>query len=217
MTFDFNNFTPEQFDEHIEKSIPRYSDLTERIIKYSEYFIRNGTNVYDLGCSSGALLKRMYNKAFNCVTYYGIDQSEMIPKTLSQQFPFVFRNEDLFGTYITDASFITSVFTLQFLDETTRADVLRNVNNNLLTGGAFLVCEKIRSQGAQFQDMHNSVYYEAKSKNFVCSEIINKEISLRSNMRIKTMNQLMRELNPIGQCEIIWKNFNFVAVLVIKD
>ena len=49
----------EWFDEHINKSIRGYQDLWDDILKFSKYFVEDGTTVIDIGCSTGRLLKAM--------------------------------------------------------------------------------------------------------------------------------------------------------------
>ena len=61
---------PEGFDNHIEMSIRGYNDLCGDVINYSQYFVENETNVYDIGCSTGKMLKAM------------IDQNLFAPKAI---------------------------------------------------------------------------------------------------------------------------------------
>ena len=49
----------EGFDEHIEKSIRGYSHLMEDVISLSRYFVEDGTNVIDIGCSTGKMTKAL--------------------------------------------------------------------------------------------------------------------------------------------------------------
>ena len=57
--FSFSNLGTENFDEHIDQSIPHYSTLNNNIVALSNYFIEGQTNVYDIGCSTGKLLRRL--------------------------------------------------------------------------------------------------------------------------------------------------------------
>ncbi len=43
----------EGFDNHIEHSIRGYTNLWNDVLKYSEYFVEDHTNVVDIGCSTG--------------------------------------------------------------------------------------------------------------------------------------------------------------------
>jgi len=47
------------FDYHINKSIPLYKDLHWLCLQVSDYFVRENSTVYDLGCSTGKLLNKL--------------------------------------------------------------------------------------------------------------------------------------------------------------
>ena len=47
------------FDYHINKSIPFYKDFQWLCNEVSDYFIKDKSNVYDLGCSTGSYTKRL--------------------------------------------------------------------------------------------------------------------------------------------------------------
>ena len=57
-TFSFSNFADE-FDTHIENSIRGYTDLRNDVVGMSKFFIEEGTQVLDIGCSEGTLLERI--------------------------------------------------------------------------------------------------------------------------------------------------------------
>lgn len=103
--FDFN--TIENFDDHINKSIPNYDILWNSIISISEYFFVDNTNVYDLGCSISKLLKSLDIKCFK----YGYDVATLLPQeegfvnvNLNEPFPLM------------NACVVYSIFTMQFLN-----------------------------------------------------------------------------------------------------
>ena len=47
------------FDYHINKSIPFYKEFQWLCNEVSDYFIKDKSNVYDLGCSTGSFTKRL--------------------------------------------------------------------------------------------------------------------------------------------------------------
>ena len=49
----------EGFDNHIDTSVRGYSQLWGDILSLSKYFVEDYTQVVDMGCSSGKLLKGM--------------------------------------------------------------------------------------------------------------------------------------------------------------
>lgn len=208
--FDFNKV--ENFDRHIALSIPAYDLLNKQVLDYSDYFIDWGFNVYDLGCSTGKLLKLMRKEGG--VGYFGIDDSNLLPASCDQ---IKYIRADLHNVVIEDACLITSIFTLQFLHRKTRERLLKNVKTNLIKGGAFIVAEKTYSEDPKIQSIMDSVYKESKSHHFSHEEIARKEIELRSNMKPARYSELIEELSQIGIVQEIWRSFNFVCFLVIKN
>lgn len=207
--FDFNKI--KDFDRHINLSIPNYEWLTNEIVQFSQYFIEKDSNVYDLGCSTGKLIERM--SEMNYAHYFGIDNSNLLPSSST----FVkYLNQDLSICDLSNASFITSIFTLQFLSSFDRKNLINKVFSALNKGGAFVVCEKTYSKTSKLQDITNSKYYEFKEKNFTVKEILEKERQLRNSLRLKTFDELMQEMSYVGDVEVFWRCFNFVGFIVIK-
>ena len=209
--FDFNKI--KDFDKHIALSTPNYEWLIEQVIKFSQYFIDKRTNVYDLGCSTGTLLKRL--SKIDSVNYIGLDNSNLLPES-DEYCDFI--KVDL-ATYddFNNCSFATSIFTLQFLARNERKKLIEKVANALNRYGAFIVCEKTYSSNSTMQDITNSMYYEFKEKNFNGIEILKKERELRYNLKMLNLNDILDELKIIGQPEIFWRSFNFVGCIVIKS
>jgi tRNA G46 methylase TrmB len=66
----------EGFDNHIEKSVRVYNNLWHDVVSMSKYFVEDFTNVIDLGCSSGKMLKAMIkqnNEHVPNARYVGIE------------------------------------------------------------------------------------------------------------------------------------------------
>lgn len=54
----FENIS-EDFDSHIQKSIPLYESGHRLICHYSDFFLKRDSMVYDLGCSTGKMLHKI--------------------------------------------------------------------------------------------------------------------------------------------------------------
>ena len=55
----FSDIDQENFESHISKSVPGYKDGHRYITFLSDYFISKDSLVYDIGCSTGNLLKEL--------------------------------------------------------------------------------------------------------------------------------------------------------------
>ena len=61
----FDGNTVFKFDQHIQKSIPYYLAAHEIGLKVSDFFLRDKTNVYDLGSSTGTFLRKLHDRHKN--------------------------------------------------------------------------------------------------------------------------------------------------------
>ena len=205
--FSFN--TIENFDDHINKSIPNYDILLSSIRSMSEYFFVEGTNVYDLGCSTGKLLKSLYTKC----NKIGYDVANLLPQEEG------FINADLNNDFdLCDASLVYSIFTMQFLNPYSRHNYLRTIYDGLNKGGAFIICEKLYQDNGKFQEIFSFSHYDYKLNNFSSDEIISKERDLRYIMKPSSESQLDSMLRGVGFHNIttFWQMFNFKGIIAIK-
>lgn len=212
----FSFSTIENFDEHINNSIFGYSTLINSIVKISDYFIDEKTNIYDIGCSTGSLLCQIKDRQ-KTGNYYGIE----IEKNIIKQREGVnilnldIREIDIFN----NASMITSIFTLQFIPKKDRHNIIKKVYDGLNSGGCFIMAEKIISESAKIQDIFTFQYYDFKSNTFTSDEILSKEKDLRKIMKPSSLEDNLKMLSLVGfkTYDIFWKSFNFAAIIAIKD
>ena len=214
----------EGFDNHISNSIQNYDMLWETVVNMSQWFVENNTNMYDLGCSTGKLVKALYDKNKETtpyVNYIGIDCEE----TFTEKYPSYEKTNyvnlidgDIRKHNFDNASFVTSIFTLQFTSLKDRADVLRRVYQSLNPGGGFVLAEKTMSESAKLQDVINSLYYQFKMKSFDANDILTKEHKLRYLMKPVTDSEIVDMLETAGfSCyQKFWQSYNFVSYLCIK-
>jgi tRNA (cmo5U34)-methyltransferase len=223
--FEFSH-REEGFDNHIEKSIRGYNDLLDDVVSLGRYFIEPNTNVIDIGCSTGKLSHSMMNQnsfAQN-VTYIGVELSESFEVELLKR-PSEFNNSyfkyeicDIADYKIENSSFITSIFTLQFIPRKHRADIIKNIYNSLNVGGGFCFSEKILCESSRIQDMLTFSFYDYKKKNFSIEDILNKEVTLRNMLKPNTIDELLYDVKSAGfsTVEPFWQNFMFVGFIAIK-
>ena len=214
----FSFETIEEFDTHICQSIPNYLLIHKAIQGLTDYFIEDGTNVYDLGCSKGTLLKKITNENKKKVQYYGIDISKnLLPKDTEN---INFMSCDLLSDKynLSNSSLITSIFTLQFLPKKERLGMLKRIYDGLNKGGAFIITEKVYSNNSILQDINTSLYYQFKANNFKYDEIMAKEKDLRSMMKLftKKENEDLFEQAGFKICDTFFQYYNFVGWILIK-
>ena len=217
----------EGFDEHIEKSIRGYSNLLDDVISLSRYFVEDGTNIVDIGCSTGKLTKAMieYNQD-HCSKgrYIGIEIAEGFYKDLEKRadeldkYEVDFILDDIRNYEFMNCSLVTSIFTLQFMPKKDRLNVIKNVYNGLNDGGAFIFAEKTVCEDSRLQEMITFNFYDYKRKHFEASDILEKEKTLRNMLKPNTWKELegMLECAGFKTAQPFWRNHMFVGAIAIK-
>ena len=214
--FDFN--TIENFDDHIDKSVSNYREITDLIKLLSTYFIKDGNFVYDLGCSTGKLIKEL-SLDNPGADFIGYDISTNMIKE-SEEGNVSFVNVDITDKNLKfyNTNLILSIFTLQFLDIEDRYNLVKRVYNNLNRGGAFIVTEKIFLDTGFLQDVFIFTHYDQKLKSFKPKEILSKQRDLRRIMRPLTDSENIDIFKEAGftKIETFYQSLNFKGWILVK-
>lgn len=223
----------EGFDDHIEHSIRGYSNLLEDVVSYSRYFVEDGTNVVDIGCSTGKLTERiiMENQDHCAEAHYvGVELAQGFHNDLDKRYDNITNNNpwvdldfikgDIREYDFNNCSLVTSIFTLQFMPPRHRRNVLENIYRGLNNGGAFIFAEKTVADNPRIQEMITFNYYDYKRKNFSTEDIMDKERTLRHMMKPNTWKEIQSNLAVAGwgfdQIQPFWRNHMFVGAIAIK-
>ena len=213
----------EGFDTHIDLSIRGYSNLIDDVLKLSEYFVEDDTNVVDVGCSTGKMLKAMIDQnSFSKSAYYvGIElEKEFVDgwKQYGENSNLQFKHQDIREYDFYNCSFVSSIFTLMFMPPHQRSMVIRNIYDGLNLGGAFVFSEKTMADSAKVQDIRTFTYYDYKRKSFTTDDIMDKEKTLRSMAKPNTRGELLNMCKSVGfsKIESFWQNHAFIGFLAIK-
>ena len=217
---EFDKNVAENFDVHVLKSVPFYKISHDLSLKISEFFLKDKSICYDIGCSNGSLLNKISKKNKKKINYIGIDSSQAMIDIAKKNFPKIkFIKKNLNQVALKKCDLVLSLYTLQFIEPKYRQKVLTNIYRSLNWGGALILFEKIRGADARFQDILNFLYFDFKSEQGIKpTEIINKEISLRSVMEPFTIQGNLDLLKRAGFKDImpISQYLNFKGFLAIK-
>jgi len=213
-----------KFDNHIETSIRGYNDLWRDVLSMSKYFVEDNSNVIDLGCSTGKLLKSMIEQNKEHIpnaNYIGIEIEKDFfvnyENDEKQYNTLKYYKGDVRTFNFQNCSLITSIFTLQFMPLKDRENTINSIYKGLNQGGAFIFSEKTFSYDPQIQDMLTFMYYDYKRKNFTEKEILDKEVQLRHMMKLNTKTEIFDMCNKAGFVTyVFWQNFNFVGIIALK-
>lgn len=209
------------FDEHVRQSVPMYDEIHSLIGDIAGWFLIDDTNVYDVGTSTGKVIKTIHNKYNKRVNFIGIDSSEeMCKKVIDENINAEILNVDVTDNFkFANASLITSVLTIQFIQEGKRQELINNIYKGLNKGAAFIMVEKVVGSNARFNEIWTDLYHELKLKNGLSEKhVFDKARAIRGVMKPYTVNENieMLELAGFKDIDIFFKWNNFVGFVAIK-
>jgi tRNA (cmo5U34)-methyltransferase len=212
-----------RFKDHIVKSVPLYNESHKLIIEYSDFFIKDGSRCYDIGCSVGnflnSLSKHHYGKKCQ---FTGLDvQQDMInvAKKNYTKKNLRFKKANFLKIKCKKADMVVSFYTAQFIIPEKRLFFFKKIYKMLNWGGGLFLFEKIRSNDARFQDYSTAVYNEFKLKNgYNPDEIFQKTRSLKGVLEPFSEQGNIKLLREAGfkDYTTIFNYINFRGFLLIK-
>ena len=221
----FSDDVADTFSSHVKRSIPYYQDGHELICYLSDFFVMPNSVVYDLGCSTGDLLKKLaqYNQHKPGVRWIGLDREKGMITHAEKNCGGLENVElncaDILACDFDRADMIVAYYTLQFIEERYRQALIDKIYQGLNWGGAFILFEKVGAPDARFQDMMSCLYREFKQRNeFSCDEILNKESSLKGVLKPFSTAGNLGLLERAGFVDVmtVMKYVSFEGFLAIK-
>ena len=215
------------FENMIERCIPNYDTIRKLVFDLGCCFVKEGTEIIDLGCSTGIGIKPFIDKygAHNHFTL--IDSSKpMIDKCNKEYSGYIRTNIidveclDLKnGIKKRNTSLILSFLTLQFVPMEYRAKLLSDIYNALNYGGAFILIEKLISDSNKINNIYLDKYYLHKIENgYTQNEITTKRKSLEGVLVPLTSkwNEDFLRSQGFSHVECFWRWLNFGGFIAVK-
>jgi tRNA (cmo5U34)-methyltransferase len=220
----FGGDTPLHFDRHIARSVPNYFAGHRLIEQVSDFFVRRDSVAYEIGTSTGTLLRQLANRHPLGTRWIGIDvERAMIEHARSLQVQSSASVEYLLADACEvdyEASdFIVSYYVIQFVPPRRRQKLIDLIYNSLNWGGAFLLFEKVRAPDARFQDIASSLYVDYKLENgYSPEEVLGKASSLKGVLEPFSTRGNLDMLQRAGFVDVmtIYKHVCFEGFLAIK-
>jgi tRNA (cmo5U34)-methyltransferase len=184
--WNFGGNVPDHFVDHIKHSVPLYEEGHHVIEQTSDWFVGANSVVYEIGVSTGELLRKVARRHAKRAgaRFIGMDvETAMVAKAREHtaDTPSITILEDdarLFS--FEPADLILSYYTMQFIPPRDRQALFDKLYESLNWGGALIVFEKVRAPDARFQDIAVGLYNEFKiSQGFDAEEIVSKTRSLK--------------------------------------
>ena len=206
----FGGDVADTFDEHVSKSVPFYEIGHELVCRISDFFIKDDSICYELGCATGKLTKLLarHNESKGG-SFIGIDEEKaMIDKAyeLNNYKNIKYICDDIVDYEYEKSDLIISYYTVQFVRPSRRQVLIDKLYKSLNWGGSMILFEKVRASDARFQDMTTALYTDYKiSKGYNAEEIVGKTRSLKG---------VLEPFSTEGNCDML-KRAGFVDILSI--
>lgn len=225
--FKFDEEVASVFDDMVSRSVPFYAELQNMIRDLVSVFSQDGTNVYDLGCSTGTtILHCLKGIKDRNIRYIGIDNSKEMLKRAHYKFRsegiqegFELREEDLLESKLEDSSVVTMNLTLQFIRPLRRKSLIDRIYHYLNDDGAFILVEKILMNNSRYNRVAIEFYYNFKRQNgYSETEIANKREALENVLVPYTLDENIEMIREAGfrYIDVFYKWHNFVGIIGVK-
>ncbi len=225
-SFKFDVAVARVFPDMIKRSVPGYAETVAMSGVIAGEYARDNTNLYDLGCSLGAVTLAMRHgvKAENC-KIIGIDNSSAM---IDQAQHYIALDDgkvevelacdDITQIQVMNASVVALNYVLQFIEKGKRLDLLSSIASGLNSGGALILSEKIRFEETE-QKLQDELHLDFKRANGYSElEIAQKRSAIENVLIAETEQAHIERLKAAGFSQVIrwYQCFNFVSFLAIK-
>jgi tRNA (cmo5U34)-methyltransferase len=226
--FEFNAQVAEVFDDMISRSVPFYREVLRMTAEFAHDFYQPDTQIYDLGCSTGALLHHIEKEfAGKPYLYTGIDSSADMIRQANLRCPRIHSGATEARFVIADittfdfkpASVFVSNYTFQFLKPLARQALLRRIYAALQNDGCLLFSEKCLEDSSDVSRLYADHYHAMKARNGYSElEIAEKREALENVLipfRLSENIEMLRDagFNPVS---IFFKCYGFTSFLALK-
>lgn len=225
--FKFSENVAKVFDDMVNRSVPFYGEIQRMMAELAADHAKDGSDVYDLGCSTGTTMIGMDTMVKPDIRFIGVDDSQkMLDKCKSKLLEVGFsRNYELRcadlnqGVNISNASVVVLCLTLQFVRPIYREQLLKNIYDGLNSGGVLILVEKILAEDSLFNREFINYYYNYKRRNNYSElEISQKREALENVLIPYKLSEDIAILRDTGfsHCEVFFKWYNFAGLIAVK-
>jgi tRNA (cmo5U34)-methyltransferase len=226
--FEFDESVATVFDDMLARSVPMYAECQNLVVEMANRFIRNGSKVYDLGCSTGTLINLLATSLSDKsnVIYAGVDNSAPMLARAKEKLANINSScelieSDIEGDFeMSNASLIIMNYTLQFLSPLHRETMVEKIYQAMNPDGAFILIEKVVAESNEMDDIFIQSHHDFKSdKGYSKLEIAKKKEALDNVLIPLKLSENIKLLKDAGfdKTEVFFKWLNFAGMIAVKN
>ncbi|MCZ6172784.1 carboxy-S-adenosyl-L-methionine synthase CmoA [Campylobacter ureolyticus] len=221
--FEFDENVASVFDDMISRSVPFYDVSSNLITQILVKYLDSQAFIIDLGCSTGALLFKLFEKNPK-FRLCGVDNSKAMQeiaknkaKAYGSKVNFI--EADALTFEFNSANAVILNYTLQFIRPLKRVNFIKKIYDGLEEGGIFMLSEKLLYEDKKLSKNMIEIYEEYKEKNgYSKYEIAQKRQALENILIPFSEDENKKLLKDAGfkVIETIFKWGNFASFMAIK-
>lgn len=229
--FTFDSAVARVFPDMIKRSVPGYAETVAMSGIIASRYAQPGSNLYDLGCSLGAVtlamrhaLQARAEQASGC-RIIGIDNSQSMIERAGHYValdeatvPVEMLCADILGFPLQRASVTSLNFVLQFIAPEQRLPLLHDIASATLPGGVLILSEKLCFAPDE-QQVQDQLHLDFKRANGYSElEIAQKRSAIENVLIPETEQTHIERLKAAGFSRVVrwYQCFNFASFLAIK-
>lgn len=225
--WEFNGEVTKVFQDMISRSIPGYEAMRDLVFRMARNYIKEGTNILDIGCSTGLSSEKLISAFGPKCNFILTDVSEPMLEKCRTKYAEEIKKGYVNVKYsdlreqlpVKGCSIILSCLTIQFTPIEYRQFIIENIYRSLEPGGAFIFVEKVLGNSASLDKCMVDEYYDIKRENAYTEEQIQtKRKSLEGALVPLTsaMNTLLLGTAGFSKVDCFWRFLNFAAFIAVK-
>ena len=222
--FEFDGEIASVFDDMLSRSIPFYSEMLNLTTSFALIYLKDGSRIYDLGCSTATTLINIAKTSKYNLNLIGIDSSKAMLKRAKQKskaygYKISFINDDIFNIKFKKSNVIISNYTLQFIRPLQREKLIKKIYNSLEQGSVFIFSEKVITNDKVLNKQFIDKYYNfKKNQGYSEFEIAQKREALENVLIPYSYEENKKMILDAGfkHFDCIFKWVNFATFIAIK-
>lgn len=228
--FAFDGAVARVFPDMIKRSVPGYAETVAMSGVIAGRYAQPNSNLYDLGCSLGAVTLAMRHgvdakPTLNQCRIIGIDNSQSMVERAGHYIALDDSDiqvdllcDDICTYPLENASVTALNFVLQFIPLDQRLNLLTRIADATLPGGALILSEKLCFDETE-QQLQTDLHHDFKRANgYSDLEIAQKRAAIDNVLIPESESVHIERLKAAGFSKVIrwYQCFNFVSFLAVK-
>lgn len=221
--FVFDEQVATVFENMVNRSVPGYQTMLEMMPLFAQNYAQKNTNIYDLGCSLGAVSLALDLSRGENTSIISVDNSPEMIKKCQNNLSHLKNNQiicaDINDLKIENASIVVLNLTIQFISPEKRQHLIDKIYQGLNKNGILIISEKIHFENIEEHQIQNTLQINFKLANGYSKLAVAQKRQALENTLITDNSEIhLKRLKKAGfkQSFSWFQCFNFVSFFSVK-